>query len=133
MMETWTKSILLADDDVDVVWGLGKCLTRAGFAVTTAGDGSEAVDMLYSRLFDVIITDVRMPRMNGLALLDWIRANRPNAHVVVMTAFSSPYIKDLCASKGVTLFLEKPVDPDMLISAISGALPRDPGESSPGS
>jgi len=104
-------------------------LTLAGFAVTTAGDGSEAVDLLHSRLFDVIITDVRMPRMNGLALLDWIRFNRPEARVVVMTAFNGPYLKDLCVGKGAMLFLEKPVDPDMLISAIAGALPRDPAAS----
>jgi len=104
----------------------------AGFAVTTAGDGSEAVDLLHSQLFDVIITDVRMPRMNGLALLDWVRSNRPETHVVVMTAFNSSYLKDMCVSKGAALLLEKPVDPNMLISALSGALPQAPsGSNSP--
>ncbi|MCA1961073.1 MAG: response regulator [Desulfomonile sp.] len=126
MTTTWPKSILLADDDPDVLLGLAKCLARAGFAVTTAGDGAEAANLLHSKLFDVIITDVRMPHMNGLALLDWVRNNHPDTCVVVMTAFNSPYLKDLCVSKGAALLLEKPFDPNMLISALSGALPRGP-------
>lgn len=128
--EAPTKSILLADDDPDVLWGLEKCLVRAGYSVTAVEDGLKALDVLRSRLFDLIITDVRMPGMNGLALLDWLRINRPKVQVVVMTAFSSPDLKDLCTSKGARLFLEKPVDPDLLISAISRALPHDPSTSS---
>ena len=69
-------SILLVDDDPEAVWALGRYFTRAGFPVTTCGDGEEAISLLKSKQFDTVITDIQMPRLNGLALVDWMRTNR---------------------------------------------------------
>ncbi len=112
------RSVVLVDDDSEVVWGLGRCLTRAGFAVSTCTDGAEAVELLRSREFDVLVTDVQMPGVNGLALIEWVRENRPRSQVVVMTAFGSPQVKQVSLSKGAGLYLEKPVDPQFLIEII---------------
>jgi CheY-like chemotaxis protein len=111
-------SILLVDDDPDVVWALGRYFTRAGFPVTTCGDGEEAIALLESEDFDTVITDIQMPRLNGLALVEWLRANRASTRVVVMTAFGGPSIRHLSIKKGAILYLEKPVDPDLLAEAL---------------
>ena len=120
-MTTRKDSILLVDDDPDVVWALGRYFTRAGFPVTTCGDGEEAIALLESRDFETVITDIQMPRLNGLALVDWLRANRAGTRVVVITAFGGPSIRHLSIKKGAILYLEKPVDPDLLAEALSSS------------
>jgi CheY-like chemotaxis protein len=112
------ESILLVDDDPEVVWALGRYFTRAGFPVTTCGDGEEAIALLEAGDFDTVITDIQMPRLNGLALVDWLRANRAGTRVVVITAFGGPSIRHLSIKKGAILYLEKPVDPDLLAEAL---------------
>jgi len=118
-MTTEKDSILLVDDDPEQVWVLGRYFTRAGFSVTTCGDGAEAISLLESRHFDTVITDIRMPRLNGLALVDWLRENRSGTRVVVITAFGGPSIRHLSITKGAILYMEKPVDPDLLAEALS--------------
>jgi CheY-like chemotaxis protein len=120
-MTTRKQSILLVDDDPHVVWALGRYFTRAGFPVTTCGDGEEAIALLESKDFDTVITDIQMPRLNGLALVDWLRANRAGTRVVVITAFGGPSIRHLSIKKGAILYLEKPVDPDLLAEALSSS------------
>jgi CheY-like chemotaxis protein len=117
-MTTRKDSILLVDDDPEVVWALGRYFTRAGFTVTTCGDGAEAISLLRSQDFETVITDIQMPRLNGLALVDWLRENRAGTKVVVMTAFGGPSIRHLSIKKGAILYLEKPVDPDLLAEAL---------------
>jgi CheY-like chemotaxis protein len=112
-------NILVVDDDVDVVWGIGKCLTRSGFSVTTCPDGAEAIEILKIRSFDVVVTDILMPRLNGIELINWVRENRPSIRVVVMTGVGSPSLRQLTMAKGAILYLEKPVDPVFLIQVLS--------------
>lgn len=113
--------VLLVDDDPEVVWAVGKFLTKSGFAITTCADGAEAIDLLASRDVDCVVTDIKMPNVNGVALVDWLRRNRPSVRVVVMTAFGSPYVRELVLGKGAVLYLEKPVDPQLLVDVISRA------------
>jgi DNA-binding NarL/FixJ family response regulator len=114
-------TVLLADDDPDLSWAVGKFLTRAGLTVVTCTDGAEAISLIESREFDTLITDIQMPKVNGLALIDWVREHRPNMRVVVMTAFGSPFLRDLALRKGAILYLEKPVDPSILLEVIRSA------------
>ncbi len=111
--------VLLVDEDAEVVWTVGKALTRSGFSVVTCGDGGEALSLLESQDMDVLITAIRLSRVNGLALVDWARNNKPDLKVVVITSADSPAIKNLTLSKGVLLYLEKPVDTDLLIRVLS--------------
>ncbi len=111
-------SILLVDDDPEALWALGGYFARAGFPLTTCGDGEEAISLLKSKPFNTVITDIQMPRLNGLALVDWIRTNRTGTRVVVITAFGGPSIRHLSIKKGAILYLEKPVDPDLLAEAL---------------
>ncbi|MFH1117794.1 MAG: response regulator [Pseudomonadota bacterium] len=120
-MTSRKDSILIVDDDPEQVWALGRYFTRAGYSVTTCGDGAEAISVLESKHFDTVVTDIQMPRLNGLALVDWLRGNRPGTKVVVITAFGGPSIRRLSITKGAILYIEKPVDPDILAEAISPA------------
>lgn len=120
-MKDRKDSILLVDDDPEVLWALGRYFTRAGFPFTACGDGEEAISILRSKHFDTVITDIQMPRLNGLALVDWLRTNRPRTRVVVITAFGGPSIRHLSIKKGAVLYLEKPIDPDLLVAALSAA------------
>jgi CheY-like chemotaxis protein len=115
------KNVVLVDDDPEILWGLGRCLTREGFKVTTCVDGAEAVPYLENTPCDVLITDVQMPRLNGLALLEWVRKNRPHVRVAVITAFGSEAVKQLSLRKGAILYLEKPLDPKLLIDVLKQA------------
>jgi CheY-like chemotaxis protein len=118
-MNNTTASVLLVDDDADVVWGVGRCLARAGFSVTTSGNGVEAIGLLSSRSFNFLLTDIRMPEMNGLELTDWVRRNHPQTRVIVMTAFGSPGVRQLSLRKGAIQYLEKPLDPNLLIDILT--------------
>ncbi len=117
-MTSRKESILLVDDDPEIVWALGKYFTRAGFPVMTCGDGEEAIALLKDKDFDIVITDIQMPRLNGLELVEWLRTNRASTKVAVITAFGGPSMKNLSVKKGAILYLEKPVDPDLLAQAL---------------
>lgn len=124
-IETAHARLLLVDDDPDVVWGIGKYLMRRGFEVTTCGDGTEAVELLSNGQFEVLVTDIQMPGLNGLALIEWVNQHCPATRVVVMTAFGSPTVQEVVRRKGAVLYLEKPVDPDLLVQVIENREPRD--------
>ncbi len=117
-MSSVQQSVLLVDDDPEIVWVLGRYFTRSGFAVTTCGDGEEAISLFRKKRYDFVITDIRMPRVNGLELVDWLRENRPGVRVAVMTGFGGPSIRELSIKKGAILYLEKPVDPEFLMEVL---------------
>jgi signal transduction histidine kinase/ActR/RegA family two-component response regulator len=71
-------SALVVDDEPEVAEVLGLFAERAGYAVETAGNGAEAKALLASRDFDVILSDLRMPQLDGPALHDWIAAQKPH-------------------------------------------------------
>ncbi len=119
MMKSTDKiRVLLVDDDPTICWGVGRCLTRTGCSVVTCGDGAEAVSLMEQNPFDVLITDIQMPRLSGLALIEWVVHNRNRTRVVVMTAFGSPSVQQVVLKKGAILYLEKPFDPSILSDLI---------------
>ncbi len=115
------RHVLLVDDDPELSWAVGRYLTRAGYKVLTCGDGSEALQVLESRQFDALVTDVQMPGVNGLALVEWVREHRPRMSVVVITAFGSPTIREVAMRKGAIVYLEKPLDPAVLVDVLQSS------------
>jgi CheY-like chemotaxis protein len=101
--------VLLVDDDLDGREPLGRLLEHAGYEVTCASDGRLALNAILSRIPDVIILDLFMPRMDGVKLLEVMRSylRLQTLHVVVLTAFpESPLVKQAKAL-GVTRILHK--------------------------
>ncbi len=112
-------TLLLVDDDPEISWGVGRCLTRAGCSVVTCGDGAEAISILENREFDILVTDIQMPRLNGLSLIEWVARKRAGMRIVAITAFGSPSIQQVAIKQGAILYLEKPFDPRVLTDLIS--------------
>src|SRR5262249_60766467 len=83
------EAILVADDEPGVRESLGEVLRDAGYVVQTAADGSAALKALEEHDFGVVITDLRMPGADGLAVLKRARAVSPQTLVLVMTAHGS--------------------------------------------
>ncbi len=106
----------------------GKMLTKRGFEVAFATNGREALEVLAAERFDVVLMDVQMPEMDGLAATEAIREGErgTGAHVpiVAMTASSTSVDRDRCLAAGMDLYLPKPVGADALFAAIATATGR---------
>ena len=81
-------NILLVDDEPDLAFTAGEALRDAGHRVTVASDGVEALGHVTSQVFDVIICDVRLPKLDGLTLFRRVRQESPDTDVILMTAFA---------------------------------------------
>lgn len=111
-----TRSVLIVDDDPGIREVIGDLLTEAGFAVAFARDGLEALDQLAHARADVILTDVTMPRLSGVALVARLRERGDRTPVVLMSAAQPPG-----GISGVA-FVAKPFDSDQLLTTITDAL-----------
>ena len=115
-------NLLLVDDDPSLLKLLGMRLTSEGFHVTTAESGQEALRLLGREKIDLVISDLRMDEMDGMALFAEIQKHQPGMPVIILTAHGS--IPDAVAAtqQGVFSFLTKPVDRDAPYKAIDEAL-----------
>ena len=115
-------NLLLVDDDPSLLKLLGMRLTSEGFHVTTAESGQEALRLLAREQIDLVISDLRMDEMDGMALFAEIQKHQPGMPVIILTAHGS--IPDAVAAtqQGVFSFLTKPVDREALYRAIDQAL-----------
>ncbi|ATM86961.1 two-component system response regulator GlrR [Yersinia massiliensis] len=122
MTQRKPANLLLVDDDPSLLKLLGMRLTSEGFNVTTAESGQEALRLLMREKIDLVISDLRMDEMDGMALFVEIQKHQPGMPVIILTAHGS--IPDAVAAtqQGVFSFLTKPVDRDALYKAIDAAL-----------
>ncbi len=116
-----TARVLLVDDEPGVARSLSRLLGMEGHAVTTASDGLEAIALIQSAAFDVIVSDIGMPNMDGLTLLRAIRARDLDVPVVFMTG--SPTVETAVAAMehGAFRYLLKPVDGRELADVVDRA------------
>ncbi len=114
------KSILVVDDDAAMLRALRRVLSGEGASVATASWAGEIMERLDENQgrFDLIITDLRMPILNGESVLRAVKAALPEVPVVVITAFGSPEKQAECRKDGAAAFLEKPLDTPQLLAAI---------------
>ncbi len=106
--------VLLADDDESVRRVQEYQLTKAGFVVTTCPDGKAALDEFRENLHDLVVTDIRMPGLDGLALLERLRAISPETPVIVMTGHGTVDTAVQAMKDGAFDFLTKPFPTDKL-------------------
>ena len=116
--------VLLIDDETVFVDSLTKVLTRRGFRVQSAPDGLKALELLTNEIFDVLVLDMRMPVMDGIATLKAIRERDALTPVVVLTG--NPNMKQLAEAlkEGAADVVLKPCPVDMLVSCIENAYER---------
>ncbi|MEZ9196667.1 response regulator [Shewanella sp. 10N.286.54.B9] len=112
--------ILLAEDQAMVRGALSALLSLSGeFDISQAADGDEAIALLKTSEFDLLLTDIEMPGLSGLELANWCQQHKPKLKIVVITTFGrAGYIKRAIES-GVSGFLLKDAPSDTLITAIN--------------
>lgn len=114
--------ILVVDDDPQMRAAMGEAVRRAGLSVETAADGREALAALVRQPFPVMVTDLRMPNMDGRALLEQARAVSPATRVIVVTAFGTVASAVECVKNGAADYVLKPFTPTVLVDAIRSNL-----------
>jgi DNA-binding NtrC family response regulator len=107
--------VLLIDDEPDLRVALAEALSDAGHEVTEASDGAEGLAALDARPIDVVICDVRLPKMDGLTVLRHVRERRPAVDVILMTAFAEVSDAVAALKVGAYDYLTKPFEIDELI------------------
>jgi two-component system response regulator HydG len=117
-----SRAVLIIDDEEAMACVLAKGLVRKGFSCAYRTAGDEALALMQSESFDVVVTDLRMRGMNGLELCARIVANRPDVPVIVMTAFGSLESAIGAIRAGAYDFVTKPVDIEMLALTLARAV-----------
>jgi putative two-component system response regulator len=116
--------ILIVDDEEVICSILARRLTREGYACVTANDGREALRYFYKHPFSLIISDIKMPEMDGLELLKRVKATNPNMMVIVVTAFPDIDLAVEAMRLGAYDFIIKPADLDLVILSVKRALEK---------
>jgi two-component system cell cycle sensor histidine kinase/response regulator CckA len=120
-----TARILVVDDDIDVRDFVSAMLTQENFDAVSAQDGGEALALLGAGDYDLLLTDIRMPGVNGFEFVKRARQTRPDLRVLFMSGYAAEYHIDPDRDD----FVAKPFDPRQLLGCIYEILARKGGES----
>ena len=114
------KNILIVDDSNSIRQSVGFILEQAGYLVTQAADGSDAVALLEGKTFDLVISDVNMPNMDGIALTKHIRQSTGHKFtpVLMLTTESQAGMMQEGKAAGATGWIVKPFDPEKLLATV---------------
>lgn len=112
-------SVLVVDDEINLCRIIGAKLTRNGYTVVAVHDGLQAVQKVRESDFDVVLLDLILPKMDGLAALAEIRSVRDALPVIVMTACENAETLEQARSYGVSAYVNKPFDLDNLVSLVT--------------
>ncbi len=111
-METSEFTILVVDDEELMRRFIATFLSQLGYSCVAASDGADARDKMKENKIDAVITDIRMPKMDGILLTKEISARYPGVPVMVMTAFDEEYSAGTAISLGAREFVKKPFSPE---------------------
>jgi adenylate cyclase len=119
-------SVLVVDDDPVTRLMLSGSLERNGHQVTTAEDGTQALDLVRSKNFDVLLLDVLMPEMDGYGVLEQLKGDPNLRHipVIMVTAVDDVGSAVRCIELGADDYLSKPIDPVLLTARINAGLTK---------
>jgi two-component system response regulator PilR (NtrC family) len=118
------EKILVVDDEQSLREVLSIMLKRTGYAVTSVADGEEAVELLNKEIFDLVITDLRMPKIDGMEVLKAAKSASPETVVLVITAFASADSAVEAMKQGAYDYLTKPFQVDEVQLIIRNALEK---------
>ncbi|MCK4768298.1 MAG: sigma-54-dependent Fis family transcriptional regulator [Desulfobacula sp.] len=116
------ENILIVDDEKNYPRIIGEILQEEGYTSLTASSGMEALDILNNELIDLVLTDVKMPGMSGIQLLEKIKEINPDIPVIIMTAYGSVEKAVGAMHKGAYTFILKPFENQTLIAHIAKAI-----------
>jgi len=116
------QSILLVDDDKEFCMSIAKMFERYDYMITVAGDGQEALDLLSEKTFDLILSDLRMPGVDGMALMEEIKRKKIHSAVVFLTGYGEVESYMDLMNMGAFEYLNKPADVQEVLRVIKRAL-----------
>jgi len=119
-----TYSILAVDDERNILKLVSATLKKQGYAVETALSAEEAIEKFNASVFDLVLSDLKLPGRSGIELLDYVRNKDPNLPIIMMTAFGTIENAVEAMKKGAFNYLTKPVNPDELISVAKEAIEK---------
>lgn len=115
-----SKSILIVDDSKTVRNLVAFIMKKEGFKVTTAEDGLDGLEKLYSSSFDLIISDVNMPRMDGFTFIKTVREQEAYRDIPIIVLSTEGQEKDIQMglNLGANLYLVKPAQPENMVKNV---------------
>jgi len=130
MIDLHNKSVLVIDDDTRMLRALEKVLASEGASVKSVERAADALETLTGQKnkMDLVITDLRMPFVTGITVVQAIHQAFPALPIIVLTAFGSPYVRGECLRLGAVGFLEKPLNTPQLLDAIESAFVAQPAK-----
>ncbi|MCG6895202.1 MAG: response regulator [Desulfobacteraceae bacterium] len=124
MSESQRWKVLLIDDESDIREVVAIALEDAGYEVIAAADGAEGVRRCRSESPQIVLTDIRMPKMNGIEVLEAVKAIDPSIEVVVVTAFGEMKLAVAALQLDASDFITKPINDEELLLALDRAKKR---------
>jgi DNA-binding NtrC family response regulator len=111
-LKTPKKRILIVDDEEDLTWSIVRRLSRdkKNLEILCANSGNHALDLMKRKSIDLLVTDLRMPDIDGRELIQRVRSDYPHISIILMTAFFSLEIREFVRRFQVAGFMEKPFD-----------------------
>jgi DNA-binding response OmpR family regulator len=119
------ERILLVEDESITRKNLADCLRDAGYDVDEARDGAQAVALFENRHFDLVITDLVMPQLNGFKLIARVRSISRQTPIILITAYLSTH-SGKALLQGEAELIGKPIDADLLLAAVRHLLYSNP-------
>src|SRR5262249_51170511 len=116
------RTVLIAEDEANMRRVLAALLERDGFRTVLAADGEAALEALGREPIDAILTDLRMPKLNGLELLEAVRRRHPEIPVIMLTAHGTVGSAVEALKRGAFDYLTKPFDPDEIRQVVEKAV-----------
>ena len=114
--------VLIVDDDPLLCRTLQRMITEFGYGTRTTSSAEEADQLMTNIRFDVVILDVKLPRMNGPEFLTWALARDPQLAVILLTGLDNPELAIECLQNGARTYFVKPVDPAFIRHALCDAV-----------
>jgi DNA-binding response OmpR family regulator len=121
-------NVLVVDDDPIVIESCRRILEPEGFTVYPAASAAEGLEALEAREYDLMITDVKMPELDGFQLMALMRKRHPRVPIVVMSGYPTGDTVAATRESGARGFIPKPFTPDEFLAAVRAATgpPRQP-------
>ncbi|MCG6955418.1 MAG: response regulator [Gemmatimonadetes bacterium] len=124
-MSAYNK-VMFVDDEEGVRTSWDRMLSDYGFDVTTAEDGTKAVRELRDHPVDVVVSDLKMPGLDGIQLLEWIHARRPDTRFILLTGYGNEEVEQRVRELGAFEYLNKPISPETLAAVVTAAMHLNP-------
>ncbi len=118
------SKILVVDDEKNLLEFMKIMLEQEGFNVTTCPNGESAIELLKGKIFDIVITDIKMPRVSGIDILKYIKSTSPETDVIMITAFASHETAVEAMKEGAYDYISKPFNNEQIKLVIRKALEK---------